>query len=125
MGMSIVISILVGYVLGYYALFYASYIWIALINLTLIFFIIGFYRGGYPTIRRWMGLEEEDKYDKLLLLDQLLKERKKLIKRLEEIERIIKLNPRRREYYGKKRDEILKEIEELDLKIDNLKEVVE
>ncbi len=125
MGMSIVIAILVGYILGYTALFYASYIWIALINLTLIFFVIGFYRGAYPTIRKWMGLEEEDKYDKLIQLDELLKERKKLIKKLEEIERIIKINPKRREYYEKKRDEILKEIEEIDKKIDILKEVVE
>ncbi len=125
MGMSIVIAILVGYILGYAALFYASYIWIALINLTVVFFIIGFFRGGYPTLRKWFGLEKEDKYDKLILLDETLKERKKKIRELEEIERLIKLNPKRREYYDEKRNKVLKEIRELDDKIETLKGVVD
>ncbi len=125
MGMSIVISILVGYVLGYAALFYANYIWIVLINLATAFFIVGFYRGGYPTIRKWLGFEEDDQYDRLLELDSLLKERKKRIKELEDIERMIRVNPRRREEFEEKRREILKEIRALDERIDELKVVVE
>ncbi|AGB05102.1 Protein of unknown function (DUF1616) [Aciduliprofundum sp. MAR08-339] len=125
MGMSIVISILVGYVLGYSALFYAKYIWIALINLTVIFFVVGFYRGGYPTIRRMIGLEKEDKHDKLVLLDTLLKERKKKIKELEEIERLIRINPRRKDRYEERRKKVLEEIRNLDMQIDELKGVVD
>jgi len=125
MGMSIVIAILVGYIVGYAGLFYASYIWIALINLTVVFFIIGFFRGGYPTIRRWLGFEEEDKYDRLLELDTLLKERRKKIKELERIERMIRINPRRRNEFEDKRREVLREIREMDERIDELKVVVE
>ncbi len=125
MGMSIVIAILTGYILGYTSLFYGKYIWLALINLTVIFFIIGFYRGGYPTLRKWFGLEEKDKYDRLIMLDELLKERKRKIKELEEVERIIRLNPRRRDYYEEKRNKILDEIREMDEKIEKLKGVVD
>ncbi len=125
MGMSIVISILVGYVLGYAAIFYAKYIWLVLMNLTVLFFIIGFWRGGYPTLRKLMGLEKEDKYDQLLLLDELLKKRKKKIKELEEIERVIKINPKRREHYDEKRRKVLQDIRKIDEQIDNLKGVVD
>ncbi len=124
MGMSIVIAILTGYILGYTSLFYGKYIWLALINLTGIFFIIGFYRGGYPTLRKWFGLEEKDKYDRLIMLDELLKERKRKIKELEEMERMIRLNPRRRDYYEEKRRGILEDIREIDDKIEKLKGVV-
>ena len=118
MGMSIVISIIVGYILGYLALFYASYLWITLINLSIVFYLIGFYRGGYPTIRKFLGLEKKDKYDRLIYLQELLKERKRLVKKLEEVERIIKLGTVNREYHEKKRGELLKSIEDLDEKIE-------
>ena len=124
MGMSIVISILTGYVLGYYGLFYSDYIWIALLNLSLIFFLIGFYRGGYPSVRNLMGLEEEDRYDRMILLSNLLKERKIMIKKLGEIERIIKLHPANKEYHEKEREEILQEIRKLDEKIESLRRVL-
>ena len=125
MGMSIVIAILTGYILGYTSLFYGKYIWLALISLTAIFFIIGFYRGGYPTLRKWFELKGKDKYDRLVMLDQLLKERKRKIKGLEEVERMIKINPRRRDYYEEKRKKILDEIREIDEKIEKLKGVVD
>ena len=125
MGMSIVISILVGYILGYSALFYANYIWIALINLTVLFFLVGFYRGGYPILRKWLGFEEDDKYDRLVELEHLLKERRRKIKELEEIERVMRVNPRRRGEYEEKRREVVKEIRALDERIDELKVVVE
>ncbi|EDY36402.1 hypothetical protein ABOONEI_392 [Aciduliprofundum boonei T469] len=124
MGMSIVIAILTGYILGYTSLFYGKYIWFALINLTGIFFIVGFYRGGYPTLRKLFGLEDKDKYDRLIMLNELLKERKRKIKELEEVEKMIRLNPRRRDYYEEKRREILEEIREMDDKIERLKGVV-
>lgn len=125
MGMSIVISILVGYVLGYTALFYAKYLWIALINLTVLFFIVGFYRGGYPTVRKIMGLEKEEKYDQLILLDELLKKRRKKIRELEEIERMIRINPLRKEFYEERRKAVLKDIRSMDEEIDKLKGVVD
>ena len=125
MGMSIVISILVGYVLGYLALFYASYLWITLINLSIIFYIVGFYRGGYPAIRRLMGLEKEDKYDRLVYLQELLKERKRLVKKLEEVDRIMNMGGVHKEYHEKKRKELLKSIEELDEKIEKEKGVLD
>ncbi len=125
MGMSIVISILVGYALGYLALFYASYLWITLINLSIIFYIIGFYRGGYPTIRKLLGLEKEDKYDRLIYLQELLKERKKLVKKLEEVERIIRMGGVNKEYHEKKRKELLKSIQELDEKIEKERGVLD
>ncbi len=124
MGMSIVISILVGFVLGAANLFYASYLWITLINLSIIFYLIGFYRGGYPTIRKLLGLEKEDKYDRLIYLQELLKERKKLLKKLEEVDRIIRLGSVNREYHEKKRREIINSIRELDEKIEKMKGVV-
>ncbi len=127
MGMSIVIAILTGYVLGYLALFYAIYIWAALLNLTLIFFLVGFFRGGYPTLRRWMGLEEEDKYDKLIILEDLLKERKVQVKKLGELERLLRINPKskNREKWENERKEVLKKIRELDERIDKMKGVVD
>ncbi len=125
MGMSIVISILAGYILGYLALFYASYLWITLINLSIIFYLIGFYRGGYPTIRKFLGLEKEDKYDRLIYLQELLKERKKLMKKLEEVERIMKMGAVNKEYHEKKRKELLKSIEELDEKIEKERGVLD
>ena len=127
MGMSIVISILIGYVLGYYGLFYSLYLWLTLISVTIIFFIIGFFRGGYPTLRRYMGYvghEHGDKYDTLYNLQNLLRERKKLIKKVEEANRLSKISPRH-EFYERERDKLLKEIEELDRKIDSLKEVLD
>ncbi len=124
MAMSIVISIMVGFVLGATNLFYASYLWITLINLSIIFYLIGFYRGGYPTIRKLLGLEKEDKYDRLIYLQELLKERKKLIKKLEEVDRIIRLGAVNREYHEKKRKEIIKSIMELDEKIEKMRGVV-
>ncbi len=125
MGMSIVISILTGYVLGYLALFYASYIWIALVNLTIVFFIIGFYRGAYPTLRTWIGLEENDKKDQLLLLNNLLSERKEELKKLKEAEKLIRMDPKHRERYEPKRKEALKRIRDIDEKIEKLKGVVD
>ncbi len=127
MGMSIVIAILTGYVLGYLALFYAEYIWFSLINLSVIFFIAGFVRGGYPTIRKLLGLEKEDKYDRIIMLEELLKERKKLVKKLGELERLIRINPRskNRERWEEERINILKEIKKMDEKIDSIKGVVD
>ncbi len=125
MGMSIVISILVGYILGYYSLFYADYLWSVLGNLSLIFFVIGFYRGGYPYVRRLFGLEMKDKYDRIIILSNLLKERKKMLRKLEDVERILKMHPVNKEYHEKEREKILKEIEKLDEKIDTLRRVVD
>ena len=127
MGMSIVISILVGYVLGYLSLFYDIYLWIVLLNLTILFFVVGFVRGAYPTIRIWLGLEEEDRYDKIIMLNELLKERKELVKKLGEIERLIRLNPKskKRGDYEKERKEVLKKIRALDERIDKMKGVVD
>ncbi len=125
MGMSIVISILVGYILGYYGFFYSQYLWIVLGNLSLFFFLIGFYRGGYPYIRRLMGLEMENKYDRIIVLSNLLKERKKMIRKLNDVERILKMNPVNREYHERERDEILKDIEKIDKEIDILRRVVD
>ncbi len=126
MAMSVVISILVGYVLGFFGLLYPNYLWVAFVNLTLIFFLIGFYRGGYPTIRKLLGLEEEDKYDRLIRLNDLLKERKKLIKRLEELEKIIKIKGHRnKEPYEEEREKILKDIGDIDEEIEKLKGVLD
>ncbi len=127
MGMSIVISILTGYVLGYLALFYAVYIWAALVNLSILFFIIGFLRGGYPTIRKFMGLEKEDRHDMIILLDEMLRERKRLVKKLGELERLIRINPKSksREKWEEERKKVLKEIRALDEKIDKMKGVVD
>ncbi len=127
MGMSIVIAILTGYVLGYLALFYSVYIWAALLNLSLLFFLIGFFRGGYPTIRRWMGLENEDKHDKVIMLEDLLKERKVQVKKLGELERLLRINPKskQREKWEEERKNVLKEIREIDEKIEKLKGVVD
>ncbi|NPA75895.1 MAG: DUF1616 domain-containing protein [Euryarchaeota archaeon] len=125
MGMSIVISILSGYVLGYLALFYAEYIWLVLLNLSVIFFLIGFYRGGYPTLRRFLGLEKEDRHDKLILLKDLLEERKEELKKLKEAEQLIRLDPKHSERYEGKRKEALKKIAEIDEKIDKLKGVLD
>ncbi len=125
MGMSIVISILTGYVLGYLALFYAEYIWLALLNLTVIFFLIGFYRGAYPSLHRWLGLEKEDKTERIIMLEELLKERKVELKKLKEVENLIRLDPKHRDKYEDKRREILKNIERIDAQIDSVKGVLD
>ena len=125
MGMSIVISILTGYALGYYGLFYSIYIWVVLLNLTILFYLIGFFRGGYPIIRKWLGLEKENKHDKLILLEELLKSRKEKLKKLKEIERLILTNPKIREQYEKDRSEVLEQINKIDDEIDKIKGVVD
>ncbi len=127
MGMSIVIAILTGYVLGYLALFYAIYIWLALLNLTILFFIVGFVRGGYPTIRRWLGLEKEDRHDKLILLEDLLRVRKEKIKKLGELERLIRINPKSksRSKWEEERKKVLGEIRDIDDRIEKLKGVLD
>ncbi len=123
MGMSIVIAILLGYLLGYYALFYAGYIWLGLTALTIIFFIVGYMRGGYPTIRRWLGYGKENKYDRLYMLQDLLKERRKMIKKLEELERLSKLSPHG-ERYKDEMNRLFQEIRKMDEKIDKMKGVL-
>jgi len=125
MGMSMVISILTGYVLGYFALLYAIYIWIVLLNLSGLFFLIGYLRGGYPTIREWIGLDEQDPKDQIVLLENLLKERKLQVKKLGEIERLIRMNPRLSKKYSEERKKILENIRKLDERIDKLKGVLD
>ncbi len=127
MGMSIVISILTGYVLGYLALFYAIYLWLALLNLSILFFLIGFFRGGYPTIRNYMGLSKEDKHDRILMLENLLKDRKLEVKKLGELERLIRINPKskNRDKWEEERKKVLKKLRDLDEEIDKLKGVLD
>lgn len=124
MGMSIVIAILTGYILGYTNLFYAKYLWIVLINLTVIFFLVGYFRGGYPTIRKILGFEKDDKYDRVYMLEELLKKRRKIIKKIEELSKLAKLSPHG-ERYEKERDELMEEVRKIDRRIDELKEVLD
>jgi len=124
MGMSIVIAILTGYILGYTALFYARYLWIVLINLTVIFFIAGYFRGGYPTIRKILGFEKDDRYDRLYMLEELLKKRRKIIKKIEELSKLTKLSPHG-ERYKKEMDELIEEVKKMDRRIDELKEALD
>ena len=54
LGVSAAIFIFIGFILGNISvrngLFTGSYLWFSLISLTIIFFLIGWYRGGYQTL---------------------------------------------------------------------------
>ena len=114
-GMSIAISILVGYILGgLLAAFYAENIAIFLITLTIIFFVIGIFRGSYPSI---YAVEREETPEELM--DKL----EKLIKKAEEYRKIIKVSPKEmKKEYREKLQKVLREIREIENKLDRMVE---
>jgi hypothetical protein len=152
MAMSIVISILSGFILGslptYSVIengeevqrgyFKPPYIQLNLIGFTLIFFVVAWYRGAFP----WMGRlhksmlrvpaaekeefkkSREEKIDELVLeFRDLARKREKLKKEIKDAGRKMKASSESmRKHYKKKYQEKLKELEAIEDRIDELEE---
>ncbi len=142
MGMSIVTTILVGFVLGSIPVepdemgyFVATNIWISLISITVIFFFLGWYRGAY----QWMDLispalkrpaptppgpkdfEYEDDKDILYEMQKLARKRQQLKYQIKEAREKTKSQARSiRDHYTKKKKKAEEELKEVD---DRLKEL--
>lgn len=139
--MSIVVVILLGFVLGNPSVrrFDAKHLWVSLSSITLIFFMIGWYRGAYPFLgnvhpklaRAAPGLKVEiekamsGKYisTTLIKMQGLTHERKELKKKIQESERKARAAPSSiRNYYEKKKQNYLEDLKEIDNKHAELEE---
>jgi hypothetical protein len=138
MGMSIVIVILDGMLLaslepnaqtgkGY---FDAPYLWASLILLTLVFFVAGWLRGGYPILGRIHpsllrypkgATAKKMRRGDLNRYIELTKKRDSLLKKLKDTERKITVADKDlKTHYESKRTEIIGEIETVDDEIASL-----
>lgn len=139
--MSIVIVILLGFVLGNPKVkgFTAKNLWISLSLISLLFFIIGWYRGAYPYLgkihpklaRTAPGIKAdiekamEGKYisTTLVKMQGLSHERKELKKKILECERKARASPPSiKNYYEKKKKIYLEDLKEIDKKYAELEE---
>jgi len=123
MAMSMFISITIGFVLGYLGLFYAVYLWTALICLSGVFFLVGLLRGAYPRIGELIGTEarrlERKGGPELRELYELVKKRRALEREIEACDRWM-----RRGVKGdwvKRKKELIGEIKALDERIDEMR----
>lgn len=145
MGMSIVVTILVGFFLGSIPVepnemgyFVAPNIWAFLIGLTILFFWIGWYRGSY----QWMGLlhpkldrpeppepgpkdfEYDDEKDILHEMQKLARRRQQLKHQIKEAKSKSKSQAKSiRNHYKKKKDKAEEELKEVDEKLKELERV--
>lgn len=142
MGMSIVITILVGFFLGSIPVdpgqmgyFQEQYIWPMLILSTIIFFWLGWYRGYY----QWMGwfhpkldrpeppepgpeeIEFDDEKDLLHEMQKLARKRQQLKYQIKEAKKKSKAQAKSiRDHYKKKKKKAETELEEVDEKLREL-----
>ncbi len=144
MGMSIVTTILVGFLLGTLPFegdkghFVAPNIWAMLISLTAIFFAIGWYKGAYqfmgwihPSLERPAPPEPapegfDYKDDKAILheMQKLAQRRQQLKYKLKEAREKGKSQARSiREHYSKQREIAEKELKEVDEKLRELEKL--
>ncbi len=145
MGMSIVITILVGFFLGSIPVepdemgyFVGSNIWAMLISLTVIFFFVGWYRGAY----QWMGwfhpaldrpeppepapkgFEYEDDKDILFQMQKLARRRQQLKFKIKEAKEKSKSQAKSiREHYSKQKEKAEEELKEIDQQLKDLEKL--
>jgi hypothetical protein len=138
--MSVVISILVGFVLGSPVLkgFTPINVWLVLGGITISFFIIGWYRGSYqflgrlhPKLERPLPQTDIVEYnlgpleaDSLLEFQKLARERYQLRKDIKNFERKSRVQPKSmRDYYQKKSLKAQKRLTEIDTRIKELEKL--
>jgi hypothetical protein len=138
--MSVVISILVGFVLGspVFKGFTATNIWLVLGTLTIVFFIIGWWRGTYqflgklhPKLERPLPETDIVEYnlgplekDTLLEFQKLARERYELRKEIKNYDRKSRAQKESmREYYHKKSHKAQKRLNEIDKRIKELEKL--
>lgn len=132
MGMSIVLTILDGIVLASLGInpqtgkgyFDAPYIWASLLSLALVFFVAGWYRGGYPILGKLhpslLRYPKGSTAKKMKRKDanryiELNKKRGELLKRLKDAERKIRVADKDlKTHYESRRSELVSEIESVD-----------
>lgn len=135
LALSVTLVVVVGFILG--VLFPSSEgtghfvgrnIWFAIVSLTALFFLIGWYRGAY----RWMryvhpSLEREvrkrsgtfeDETDKVKELQDLTKQYNALKQEIKKVEKKIKKGPGdMKKHYEERKDELEKRLERVDEKL--------
>ena len=138
--MSVVIAVLMGFVLGNPALkgFTELNLWLALGGLSLLFFILGWYRGAYqflgrlhPKLERPLPQTDIVEYnlgplesDTLLEFQKLTKERYQLRKDIKTYERKSRVQTKSMmEYYQKKSVKAQKRLSEIDNRIKELEKL--
>jgi hypothetical protein len=104
--------------------FVPTNIYVSLIALTVVFFLIGWYRGAYPILGR--GTMSTSKYllpkndrDKL---DELMGEWNKLSKKIRKYDKLIIDHPYNKQLYELKKEESKKRMGEIDEQIKHIKE---
>jgi hypothetical protein len=138
--MSVVISVLIGFVLGSQVLksFTAGNLWLVLGGMSLLFFIYGWYRGAYqflgklhPKLERPLPQTDIVEYnlgplesDTLLEFQKLAKERFNLRKDIKSYERKSRVQTKNMmEYYQKKSLKAQKRLNEIDRRIKELEKL--
>ncbi len=138
--MSVVISVLIGFLLGSPILkgFTEVNIWLALGGLTLAFFAVGWYRGSYqflgklhPKLERPLPQTEIVEFnlgplesDTLLEFQKLAKERYQLRKEIKNFERKSRVQTKSmRDYYHKKSLSAQKRLNEIDDRIKDMEKL--
>ncbi len=138
--MSVVISVLVGFVLGSPILegFTSLNIWLSLGGMSILFFILGWYRGAYqflgklhPKLERPLPETDIVEYnlgplesDTLLEFQKLTKERFKLRKDIKTYDRKSRVQTKSMmEYYKKKSIKAQKRLNEIDNRIKELEKL--
>lgn len=138
--MSVVISVLVGFVLGSPILegFTSLNIWLSLGGMTILFFVLGWYRGAYqflgklhPKLERPLPETDIVEYnlgplesDTLLEFQKLTKERFKLRRDIKTYDRKSRVQTKSMmEYYKKKSIKAQKRLNEIDNRIKELEKL--
>jgi len=143
MGLSIVLTILVGFMLaslpintdtnkGY---FDAPYIWAALILITVVFFVIGWWRGAYPFMGKLhpklarmppqepLQVKMPDEKTAVRKLRALAAERQRLRWVIRDAERKTRASSKSvREYYARKKENAEKRLRQVDEELKKLEE---
>ena len=130
--MSITLSILVGFLLGSYqpeegeiGYFTAANHWILLISLTIIFFIVGYFRGAYDWAFVKLGLrppKKEGKRAKLIEMKKLLQKRKETIAQMERWQNRTRVSEKNiKKAYEDKLAEAADKLKNIDKEIEELK----
>ncbi|OGS43122.1 MAG: hypothetical protein A3K76_03690 [Euryarchaeota archaeon RBG_13_57_23] len=138
MGLSVVVSIFVGFMLNAISDEESQYVrsgplWLALSSLTGLFVLAGWFRGAYPgagyihptlyrpTAESRSGVSGKKEFARKRALERLLKEREQLVVDLKKFaERSSDSNPQRQLYYRKRMDNTRERIDKVNEEIKKL-----
>ncbi|MBS3817317.1 MAG: DUF1616 domain-containing protein [Candidatus Thermoplasmatota archaeon] len=139
LGLSVVIVILIGMLLGDVltsmtgqGYFVGINIWLALVAVTVSFFLLGWYRGAYswlryihPTLDRSEEAEEgprgDDEREEVKKLQELWKEQSLLKKKIKKTEKKMEAGSKEmREHYEEKKEELQERLEEVEKRLKEL-----